>query len=334
MARINLAVDFGSSTTHIYSIGNGIVLSEPTVLAVSSDKYSEIRALGIDAKRLVGKTAENTKVVFPVFHGEVASENFSRELLDHFMQKIEIGYSDIVKAVFAVPTGIDSDSLKKYRKLAHAVGIKEVSFVEVPILSAVGQQIPLTDFTPYFIIDMGGGVTNIAAVSLDGIITGLSVNLGGCDIDAKLIDYIAEKYNLQIGLLTAEKIKNTIGSLLKKDISRMLVNGRDIEKGRPRSLSLSAQDVIEPIKMYFDKVAEFASSVFAKLPPEVSAEIRHSGLYISGGLAQMPGLEEYYEAKFGMKINVAEEPETATVLGGGMVLGNNELLTRLRVNID
>lgn len=334
MSKISLAIDFGSSETVIYVIGSGIVLSEPTVLAVGNDKYREIKAFGAEAKRLVGKTAENTKVVFPVFHGDIVNEVFAKELLKYFFDKIEIKKYDNVQAIFSVPTGIDVDMLRKYKKLATGVGINKVSFVEAPVLSAVGQQIPLTDYTPYFIVDMGGGTTNIAAVSLDGIIAGLSMNIGGSDIDAGIMDYVAEQYNLQIGRLTAEKIKISIASLLRKDVSQALVNGRDISTGRPRSLNLLAPDILTPVKSYFDKVAEFVTAVLSKLPAEVSAEIRHSGIYLSGGLSKIVGIEEYYEQKFAMKVNVCENPETAIVLGGGMVLGNKELVNRLKVNLD
>lgn len=334
MAKISLAIDFGSSTTNIYVIGSGIVLSEPTVLAVSNDKYRDIKAFGLEAKRLVGKTAENTKVVFPIFHGDIVNEVFAKELLKYFFDKIEVRKYDTVQAIFSVPTGIDVEMLRKYKKLATGVGINKVSFVEAPILSAVGQNIPLTDYTPYFIIDMGGGTTNIAAVSLDGIIAGLSMNVGGADIDAGIIDFVAEKYNLQIGRLTAEKIKIDVASLLRNDVSQILVNGRDIVSGRPRSMNLTASDVIVPVKGYFDKVAEFVTAVLSKLPAEVSAEIRHSGVYLSGGLCQIAGLEEYYENKFSMKVSVCDNPETAIVLGGGMVLGNKELVARLKVNLD
>lgn len=334
MAVEKLAIDFDSVYTNIYMLGGGIVLSEPTVAAVSTDDKGEVKAIGEEARKLIGKTAKNTKIVFPVFEGEIVNEKVAIGTLKSFLNKIGIKSSLMgVQAVMSVPCGVTSEMLEKYKKVAKSCGVSKVYFAEAPILSALGQRIPLNDSTPCFVIDMAGGTTNIAAVSLDGIIAGISVNFGGNKISTDIIDYIADNYGLQIGLLTAERLKKEIGSLDKNDGLVAVVNGRDLKTGAPRAVSIKAMDIIEPVMAYFDKIAELAIAVLKKLPPEVSAEIRHAGIYLSGGASAIYGLEKYYSDKFQMKVNVAENGLMSVALGGGVVVGNEELIKKITISI-
>jgi rod shape-determining protein MreB len=332
MSNVKLAIDFDSVTTNIYMLGGGLVLSEPTVAAVSQDEKSEVKFIGEDARRLIGKTAKNTKIVFPIFEGEVVNERVAIGTLKAFLNKIGIkgGFSRC-HALFSMPCGTTFEMIDAFTKVARGCGIKKVSFAEAPLLSALGQRIPLNDSTPCFVIDMGGGATNIAAVSLDGVIAGISVNFGGNKISTDIIDFIADKYGLQIGLLTAEKLKNEIGSLDDRDALSTIVNGRDLKTGAPRSISVRAMDIFEPVSAYFDKIAELSQAVLKKLPPEVSAEIRHAGIYIAGGASSIYALDRYYSQKFGMKINVAENGAMAIALGGGVALGDKALLEKIQL---
>lgn len=330
---IKAAIDLGTSETEIYTLEGGVVLQEPTVVALGEDGKNKVKAIGAEAKKLIGKTAENTKVVFPVFEGEVVSEKLAATMLDGYLRKIKFGRGFSTSAIAAaVPCGAEPALLNKYNRMLSLAGINEAVFVEAPIAAAIGQNIPLSESSPCFVIDMGGGVTNIAALSLDGIIAGVSATLGGKNIDVWLIDYIAENYSLQIGLLTAERIKVQIGSLYENDTLSTVVNGRDLTTGRPRSIVIKAEDIMAPIKRYYDKIFEIASSVLSKLPPEVSAEIRHAGIYVSGGSAGVVGLESYYRKKFNMNVNVADEPQMNVILGLGSLLGNPELLKRVRIS--
>ena len=332
MAVQKLAIDLDSAYTNIYMLGGGLVLSEPTVAAVSQDEKSEVKAIGDDAKKLIGKTAKNTKIVFPVFEGEIINEKVTAGMLNYFFDKINAksGLSGL-KVLFSVPCGVTAEMLDKYKIVAKKCGITKTYFAEAPLLAALGQRIPLNDSTPCFIIDMAGGTTNIAAVSLDGVIAGISVNFGSNKISTDIIDYVAEHYGLQIGLLTAERLKKEIGSLAKNDALATVVNGRDLKTGTPRAISLRAMDIFEPVSQYFDKICELAITVLKKLPPEVSAEIRHSGIYVSGGISEIYGLEKYYSEKFGMKINVADNGLMSVALGGGIALGDNELLKKITI---
>ena len=326
---IKFAIDFDSSYTNIYKLGSGLVLSEPTVAAIEDTEKGGVKAIGQDAYKLIGKTAKNTKIVFPVFEGEIVNDKIAVAVLSGFLDKVRPEKFASSEALFSVPCGVTAEMVERYKKVAKACGIKKCRFAESPILSAIGQRIPLSDATPCFIIDMAGGATNIAAVTLDGVIAGISVNFGGNKISADIIDFIAEEYGLQIGLQTAERIKKEIGSLKTDDGLSTVVNGRDMESGKPRSLSVRAMDLAKTVSRYYDKIAELAFELIRKLPPEVSAEIRHEGVYVSGISSNVYGLSEYYSEKFGMKVSVSENGITDVAFGGGIAVGNEDLLKKI-----
>lgn len=327
-----IAIDMGSVNTVIYQLGSGVVLSEPSVVALSVNGKSSIRAVGSEAKKLIGKTAETTKIVFPIVEGEIADIKNATAMTENFLNKITLRKLSLrPKALVSVPCGIENDEIKKYAKVLSGAGVYNADFVESPILTALGLGIPVSESTPCFIIDVGGGTTNIAAVSLDGVIAGVNVNMGGRNVDAMIINRIADLFGLRIGMLTAEKIKTQIASLIEGDATRTVINGRDIESGKPRSVSVSASDVLLPVAAFFDKIFEIASMVMAKLPAEVSAEIRRSGVYFSGGVSRLPGLDGYFREHMAIRANVFEDPEMTAAIGGGILLGDEKLLKKLRI---
>ena len=334
MAREKYAIDFDSFYTNIYKLGSGLVLSEPTVAAVNESGKGSVKAIGFEANKLIGKTTKTTKTVFPVFEGEIVNEKIATELLNGFMNKVGgTGKFFSAEAIFSVPCGINYENIEKYKKVAKNCGFSKVNFIEAPLLSALGQRIPLSDSKPFFVIDMAGGTTNIAAVSLDGVIAGVSVNFGSNKISADIIDFVAESYGLQIGLLTAERIKRQIGSLDINDGLSTIINGRGVKSGTPLALSVKACDLFEPMKIYYDKIADIALSVLKKLPPEVAAEVRHSGIYIGGVSSMVYGLKRYYEEKFDMQINLAENGATCVALGGGVAIANSSISKKLALNL-
>ena len=334
MSREKYAIDFDSYYTNVYELGSGLVLSEPTVAAVNDSGKGSVKAIGYEANKLIGKTTKNTKTVFPVFEGEIVNEKIASELLNGFMAKVGgTGKFLSAEAIFSVPCGINYENIEKYKKVAKNCGFSKVSFIESPLLSALGQRIPLSDSKPFFVIDMAGGTTNIAAVSLDGVIAGVSVNFGSNKICADIIDFVAENFGLQIGLLTAERIKKEIGSLDINDGLSTVINGRGLKSGTPLAITIKACDLVDTIKLYYDKVAEIALNVLKKLPPEVAAEVRHSGIYIGGVSSSVYGLKRYYEEKFDMQINLAENGATCVALGGGVAIANTSIAKKLSLNL-
>lgn len=328
---LKLAVDFGTSVTKIFKIGSGIVLAEATCVTVQKDT-GEIRAFGNEAKRLLGKTAEQTEVCFPVYEGEIVSERYAGALLEYFLGKVMKNRLFPVEALFCVPCGFRAEAREKVYRVAKAAGISRVHFAEAPFLSALGQDVPLSDSNPVFAIDVGAGVTSIATFSLDGMIAGVSMNVGGNNIDVHIIDHIAENFNLKIGSLTSEKLKNTVGSLIEDDNQSAIINGRDITTGKPRSVSVASSDIAFPVRVYVDKIIEYAELVLRKLPAEVSAVMCKNGVYLSGGVTALAGFADYVSEKLQMEAHLARDPQMAVVLGGGRAVGNSALLRRIRLN--
>lgn len=315
--------------TKIYKIGSGIVLAEATCVTVQKDT-GEIRAFGNEAKRLLGKTAEQTDVCFPVNEGEIISERLAGALLDFFLKKV-VKRGASIEALFCVPCGYKIESREKLYRVAKMAGISRVNFVETPFLSVLGQDFPLSEANPVCAIDIGAGVTSIATVSLDGVIGGISMNVGGNNMDVHIIDHIAEKFNLKIGALTSEKLKMTVGSLIEDDNQSTVINGRDLQSGRPRSVTVTSADIAFPVSVYIDKIIEYTELIWKKLPAEVSASMVKNGVYLSGGVSSIAGLADYVARKLQTEAHLASDPQMAVVLGGGRAVGNSALLRRIRL---
>ena len=330
-----VAIDFGSSETKICISGSGVVLKEATCVAVEQAYGDEgryvIKALGDKARALSGRAAVNTRIVNPVFEGDIVHENIAAALLAYFLNKIEITKSRAkrTEVIFILPCGSGDELKEKYKRLAEECCIGAVYFTITPFASVLGHNVSINESRPMFLIDIGYGITNIAALSQDGIIAGINVNLGGGNIDVHLIDELAEHKNIKIGALSAERVKNTVGSLLNDDNKMTIVEGREVSGGAPVSVSVNSAQVYDIIVTYVDKVLEYVSLVLSKLPAEVSSGIVRGGIYLSGGLLKMDGLAEYIEQKLEIPVNVTEEPQLAAVIGAGTILTNDSLWEKL-----
>ena len=325
---IKLAIDFGTSVTKIYRIGSGIVLAEATCVTMQKDT-GEIRAFGNEAKRLFGKTSDMTDVIFPLFEGEIVNERCAAAFLEYCLGKIVRRGS--VDAVFCVPCACSAASREKYYRVSKSAGIARIGFVEAPYLAALGQDVPLSESNPVFAIDVGAGKTSAAAFSLDGIIAGITMNVGGNNMDVHIIDHIAENFNLKIGALTSEKLKNSVGSLMENDNQSIIVNGRDVGTGKPRSVAVTSEDILFPIRIYVDKIVEYAELVLQKLPAEVSAAMCKNGILLSGGVCNLAGFADYISEQLQMDVLASGDPQMSVVLGGGRAIGNPALLRRIQM---
>lgn len=330
-----IAIDFGSGVTKIYMPGCGVVLMESTCIAVeeyteSGEKKVGVKACGDKARALSGRAALNTHIVNPVAEGDIVHEQLAATLLEYFLEKIEIPYKKAkrTEAIFILPCGVKGEVRKKYVRLAENCGLGSVCFTQTPFAAVLGHNVEIGESTPVFSIDIGHAITNIATFSQDGIISGLSVNLGGGNIDVHLIDELAENYNLKIGGQTAERLKNTVGSLLDDDNKMAEVDGRELSSGAPSSVTVYSGQIYEVITTYIDKILEYALLVISKLPAEVASSIMHGGVYLSGGLLKMDGLSEYIGAKLKIPVNMTEEPQLASVIGGGTILASEVLLDK------
>ncbi len=332
MSSNTVVVDVGFSNTGIYQVGANVVLFEPSLVAFSTDEKT-VREVGFEAKKLVGRTTGSTVVIPPIFESQIANERACTAMLNRFLNKITVKrFSSRPSVIFSVPCGYTAEYIKSAEKVLSGCGVSDYVFVESPILTALGLGIPMTDSSPAFIVDIGGGSTQIAAVSLDGIICGLTVNMGGMTIDNTITNFICERYGIKMGMLTAETVKQKIGSLIENDSTSISVNGQSVSTGRPHCVRLSAQDIREPITIFFDKIFQIIGMVLSKLPAEVSADVRRSGIYFSGGVSKTVGLEEYFQKSMDMRANIFDDAQVAAILGGGIIAEDKELLKKLRIN--
>ncbi len=332
-----LAIDLGSSVTKIYraDTSSGIVLAEPSCVAVAGQE-KDVKAIGKEAKSLIGKTAEYTSIIYPVYEGEIVDMRLAAAMLREFLSRVGVKASALSRAqiLLSVPCGASERVLSDYMLLAEECGLKRVYFVEQPYLSAVGAGAILTDSDPVFCIDIGGGVTNVAVVSADGIIAGLSMNIGGNNMDSNVLERVAKVNKLRIGPLTAERIKNEIGSFSPAARGAIVAEGSSMETLRPAASSVQATEIADCLRVYIDKILEYAGAVLKKLPAEVAATMNRNGVFLSGGVMKIPYLPQYIGAKLEMRYHVCEEPQFATVLGGGAVVRDKELLTQFGKEIQ
>ena len=332
-----LAIDLGSSVTKIYraDTSSGIVLAEPSCVAVAGEER-EVKAIGKEAKSLIGKTAEYTSIIYPVYEGEIVDMRLAAAMLSQFLSRVGVKSSALSRAqiLLSVPCGASERVLSDYMLLAEECGLKRVYFVEQPYLAAVGAGAILTDSDPVFCIDIGGGVTNVAVVSADGIIAGLSMNIGGNNMDSNVLQKVAKVNKLRIGPLTAERIKNEIGSFSPAARGAIVAEGSSVETLRPAASSVQATDVADCLRVYIDKILEYAGAVLKKLPAEVAATVNRNGVFLSGGVMKIPYLPQYIGARLEMRYHVCEEPQFATVLGGGAVVRDKDLLAQFGKEIE
>ena len=228
-----------------------------------------------------------------------------------------------------MPCGVKKEVKAKYLRVAGACGLENVFFTLVPFAAVLGHNVSVSESVPVFSLDIGYSLTNIAAFSQDGIISGINLNLGGGNIAVHIIDYLAENYDFKIGAATAEKIKNTVGSLLNDDNKTAVVDGRSLSTGAPASLAVNSGAIYNIISTYIDKILEYVRLIITKRPPEVGSAVMRGGIYLSGGMMRMDGLPEYIGQKLGIPVNLPEEPRFATVIGGGIILSDDGLFDAL-----
>lgn len=330
---IKLAIDLGSSVTKIFRAdgGSGIVLAEPSAVAVDG-VTGEVKAIGKEAKKLVGKTTEFTEIVFPVYEGEIRNGRLAAEMLKEFLRRVSPDGGAAFKkteVLFALPCGADEEAKSAYALLAEECRLKNVYFAEAPYLAALGGEAVLSDFEPVFVMDIGGGNTNIAVLSAEGIIAGLSMNIGGNNMDADIAGRVEKIKSLRIGALTAERLKNEIGSLSAEARGATVAEGINLVQYRPAGVSVQAGEISDCISVYFDKAVEYAAYVLKGLPAEVAAAVNKNGLYLSGGVAKLPYAAEYLSKKLEMRVRTCAEPQYAVITGAGALLRDKKLFKHI-----
>ena len=325
MAIIDLAVDFGSSNTTIFQYGTGIVLKEPTVIALKKGKTFEVVATGAKAKRMIGKVSLGYQVVSPVRDGVIINTDAAIMLLKDFLSRItpESIIKPRMRAIIGVPCGLSLAERKTYETVFQKSGISDVTILDTPVALASYTQ------SNGVYVDIGGGVTDVAMVVNDTIIDGATVNIAGDAINNAITDYLYDKQNVRIGAGTIEKIKLSIASLYENDSSNIDIIGRDADSGASRTFTIYAQETNEIILPLIKKIAKIISSMLAYAPPEVSEEMNDGGIFLCGGSSMIPGVCEALVSLTGIKVTPLDDPSTTLVSSLGLLCGEREKVAKL-----
>lgn len=327
-----IGIVVGTTNTMIYKPGNGIVLCEPTKVAYNGDpKLGRVRAVGTEAAAMIGKVPEKTVLSFPVTDGFITDPDACRDMLDRFLRKVFKPriFAPKIRAIVGVPTGLTIEERRIYGDVFAKVGINETIMVENILLSAVGVDLPVHTHKVSLVANIGGGLTEIAAISLGGIMKGYGINVGGSMMDRALHDFILGKYNFKIGMNTIAKLKSEIGSLYSNDKTSLLVSGTDIVSQAPMSVSIRSTDIMEALMPYYLRIADAIESVIKVLPPEASSDISIDGLHLTGGASKILGLDKLFSERLHLPVTVHPDGEYASVLGAGKLLASPVLLNEV-----
>ncbi|MBA4392240.1 MAG: rod shape-determining protein [Desulfobacca sp.] len=331
----DLAIDLGTANTLIYVKGKGIVLSEPSVVAVRKDQkgYNKVLAVGKEAKLMLGRTPGNIIAIRPMKDGVIADFEVTEAMLRHFIRKVHNRRTLLrPRIIIAVPSGITQVEKRAVRESAESAGAREVYLIEEPMAAAIGAGLPITEPTSNMVVDIGGGTTEVAVISLAGIVYSKSVRVGGDKIDEAILQYVKRKYNLLIGERTAEVIKTTIGTAYPQDEPESIeVKGRDLVSGIPKTLTIDSEEVRLAISEQIDTIVETVKIALEQTPPELAADIVDRGIFLTGGGALLKNLDTLLREETGLPITIADDPLSAVVLGSGMTLENMELLKEVSI---
>jgi rod shape-determining protein MreB len=334
----DLAIDLGTANTLVYVKGKGIVLSEPSVVAVRTDKgaKSKVLAVGVEAKRMLGRTPGNIVAIRPMRDGVIADFEVTEAMLKHFIRKVHNNRKtlDRPRSINAVPSGITQVEMRAVRESAESAGAREVFLIEEPMAAAIGAGLPITEPTCNMVVDIGGGTTEVAVISLAGIVYTRSLRVAGDKMDAAISQHIKRKYNLLIGERTAEIIKTTIGNAYPdpQNIETIEVKGRDLVSGIPKILAIDSEEVRLAISEQIDAIVETVRIALEQTPPELASDIVDSGIVLTGGGALLKNLDKLLREKTGLPIVVTDDPLSTVALGCGKVLDNIDILRVVVIN--
>jgi rod shape-determining protein MreB len=328
----DLAIDLGTANTLVYAKGRGIISNEPSVVAVDTEKH-KVRAVGKEAKSMLGRTPGSIQAVRPLRDGVIADFEIAEAMLRYFIQKAHNRSTFLrPRIVISVPSGITEVEKRAVRESALSASAREVYLIEEPMAAAIGAGLPITEPSGNMIIDIGGGTTEVAIISLSGIVYANSVRVGGDKMDEAILNYVKRKYNLLIGERTAERIKIEIGSAYPSDEQRSLVvKGRDLVAGVPKTLEIHTEDVREALTEPVNAIVEATKIALERTPPELAADIADKGIVLSGGGSMLQNLDILLREETGLPIMLAEDPFTAVVMGCGRCLDEADLLRDVTV---
>nr|WP_330216904.1 rod shape-determining protein [Thermodesulfobacterium geofontis] len=332
----DLAIDLGTANTSIYLKGKGIILTEPSVVTVKEDgRYKRVLAVGEEAKRMLGKTPGNIKAIRPLREGVIADFEVTEAMIKYFIQKVyNRGYFLKPRVIISVPSGTTQVERRAVKESAEGAGAREVYLIEEPMAAAIGAGLPITEPVANMIVDIGGGTTEVAVISLGGIVVSHSIKVAGDKIDEAICHYIKRKYSLLIGEATAEQIKIAIGNVLPEEpYETMEIKGRDLVTGIPKTITINSKEVQEAIKEPVDLILQAIKQVLEETPPELAADIVDRGIVLSGGGALLRNLDKLIAKETGLEVKVTENPLFCVALGAGKALDEIDIFKEVMAEV-
>ena len=328
----DMAVDLGTANTLVYVRGRGIVLNEPSVVALNTNN-GQIVAVGVEAKRMIGRTPGNIVAIRPLKDGVIADFDVTERMLRYFIQKVHRRtHMAKPRLVVAVPSGITGVEQSAVKEAGHQAGARRVYIIEEPMAAAIGAGLPIHEPTGNMVVDIGGGTTEVAVISLGGIVTSQSIRVGGDELDQAIITFGKKEYSLMLGERTAEEIKMAIGSAFPaEDEPHAEIRGRDLVSGLPKTVVISAAEVRKAIEEPVNLVVDAVKNTLDKCPPELAGDVMDRGIALTGGGALLRGLESRIREETGMPVQVADNPLDSVVLGTGKCVEDFETLRQVLV---
>lgn len=328
---MDIGIDLGTANVLVYVKGKGIVLREPSVVAVDKDT-NRVLAIGEEARRMIGRTPGNIVAIRPMKDGVIADFDVTQAMLKYFIRKAMNTKSFVrPRVVVGVPSGVTEVEKRAVIDAAQQAGAREAYLIEEPMAAAIGAGLPVEEATGNMVVDIGGGTTEIAVISLGGIVTSRSIRIGGDEMDSAIVQYIKRMYNLMIGERTAEEIKINIGTAIvtpETDTS-MDIRGRDLVSGLPKTITIQAKEIREALGEPIYKIVDAVKATLEKTPPELAADVMDHGIMMTGGGALLKNLDQLLAHETGMPVLVAEDPLSCVGEGTGKSLENIELLKRV-----
>jgi len=329
----DLAIDLGTANTLIYVKGKGIITDEPSVVAVQKDGRgdSKVLAVGREAKQMLGRTPGSIVAIRPMKDGVIADFEVAEAMLRYFIQKVHNRKSLVrPRIIIGIPSGITQVERRAIRESAQEAGAREVYLIEEPMAAAIGAGLPISEPSGNMIVDIGGGTTEVAVISLHDIVLSISVRVGGDKMDEAVVSYLKKKYSLLIGERMAEQVKIAIGSAYPpEDVENMEVKGRDLIGGVPKTLDISNREIFEALEEPVGQVVAAIREALEKTPPELAADIVDKGIVLAGGAALLKGMDIRLREETELPIIMAENPLTCVVEGAGVALDELKLLKRI-----
>lgn len=329
----DIGIDLGTANTLVYLKGKGVVLNEPTIVAVNK-KTGQLVAVGTDAKNMFGRTPSHIEVIRPLVDGVISDFEVTEEMLSYLISKVREGSRSFIapRVLVGVPSGITNVEMRAARDAAKNAGAREVFLIEEPVAAAIGAKLSVHKAQGNMIIDIGGGTTDIAVISLNGIVTSRNLKVAGDKLNQDIISYIRDQFKVLVGDKTAEETKIALASVEQHGESKeMIVRGRDVVTGLPREVVITDTDIREAIGSSIHSIVESVRDVIERTPPEILADVMQRGIYMSGGGALIPGVSGLLEEVLKVPVIIVADPLRAVIRGNGMVLENMDLYAELLI---